>query len=179
MHSRVWFLTWRTYGTWLPGDDRGFVGAFHDRHGVRTSQNEPGVPMAEGQPHLMNYAARVMTGGEVRLAPAHAADLLDQFQETCAVRGWKLLAAAVLSTHVHVIVEVDGDPEGFAVLRDLKSYAGRRLNRVAGRPAGGSWWSASGSRRVLKDAANVAAAMRYVSDQPGAYLIWTRNHPAG
>ena len=22
---RYWLLTWTTYGTWLPGDDRGFV----------------------------------------------------------------------------------------------------------------------------------------------------------
>jgi hypothetical protein len=22
---RYWFLIWTTYGTWLPGDDRGFV----------------------------------------------------------------------------------------------------------------------------------------------------------
>src|SRR5947209_816005 len=24
--DRYWFLTWTTYGTWLPGDARGFVG---------------------------------------------------------------------------------------------------------------------------------------------------------
>ena len=23
--DRIWFLTWTTYGTWLPGDERGFV----------------------------------------------------------------------------------------------------------------------------------------------------------
>ncbi len=27
--DRYWFLTWTTYGPWLPGDRRGFVGPVH------------------------------------------------------------------------------------------------------------------------------------------------------
>jgi len=26
MEADSWLLTWTTYGTWLPGDERGFVG---------------------------------------------------------------------------------------------------------------------------------------------------------
>ena len=26
METDSWLLTWTTYGTWLPGDERGFVG---------------------------------------------------------------------------------------------------------------------------------------------------------
>ena len=28
--DRNWFLTWTTYGTWLPGDPRGFVGSLRN-----------------------------------------------------------------------------------------------------------------------------------------------------
>jgi hypothetical protein len=31
--DRFWLLTWTTYGTWLPGDERGFVSEVRDDSG--------------------------------------------------------------------------------------------------------------------------------------------------
>jgi hypothetical protein len=43
--DRYWFLTWTTYGTWLPGDARGFVGrVWNEDLGPRVKHNEPGTP---------------------------------------------------------------------------------------------------------------------------------------
>ena len=173
-----WFLTWRTYGTWLPGDERGFVGPAVDHRGRRVIANVPGDPMHAGSSPLQEYARGVMKGAPVRLKPGHAVDLLAQLRETAAYRGWQLLAAAVLSTHVHLVVRVEGDPEGESILRDFKSYAARKLNRTWGVPPNGSWWSESGSRRVLRGEGNVREAVDYVAGQPGAFLIWV-NHAAG
>ncbi|MBN9522866.1 transposase [bacterium] len=108
----------------------------------------------------------------IRLDSRHAADVFAQLRETATYRGWALLAVAVTPTHVHLVVRVEGDPEGADVLRDFKSYAARRLNRRWGRPPNGSWWSESGSRRVLREDGNVTGAVDYVAGQGGAWLVW-------
>ena len=169
---RHWFLTWRTYGSWLPGDDRGFVGPALNRTDARTLANDPGSPPHPTSPPLRDHARAVMKAEPVRLGAAQAADVFAQLRETATYRGWELLAVSVTTTHVHVVVRVEGDPDGGDILGDFKSYAGRRLNREWGRPPNGSWWSESGSRRVLKDDGNVTQAVRYVAEQSGAFLVW-------
>ncbi|MBP3959410.1 transposase [Gemmata sp. G18] len=108
----------------------------------------------------------------VLLEPAHAIDVFSQLRETSARRGWALLALAVLTNHIHAVVRVEGDPDGAVLLRDFKSYASRRLNTAHGKPVAGSWWSESGSRRVLRDEKNILAAIEYVSSQTGALFVW-------
>ncbi len=169
---RHWFLTWRTYGTWLPGDERGFVGAVVEANGDRVIRNASGTPQEAPSSGLRDHAQSVMRGTPILLESGHAAELFAQFRETATVRGWTLLALAVLTNHIHVVVRVEGDPEGADVLRDFKSYASRRLNEVYCKPGNGSWWSESGSRRVLRDESNVVAAVRYVREQDGALLVW-------
>ena len=41
MWTDAWFLTWTTYGTWLPGDARGFVGHFRERSGDVRGEDAP------------------------------------------------------------------------------------------------------------------------------------------
>ena len=170
--ERYWFLTWRTYGTWLPGDERGFVGTTLNNDEERSIENARGTPQTPAHPHLRNYAQRQMNGPPIRLRPRHAADVLGQLRETAEYRGWELLTASILSTHVHLVVGVDGDPDGGDILGDFKSYASRRLNRLFGKPPNGSWWSESGSRRVVKDEGDLIEAVRYVARQEGAFLVW-------
>ena len=113
-----------------------------------------------------------MSGPPIELQPAQSVDLLEQFQETAEYRGWELLTAAVLSNHIHLVVGVDGDPDGGDILGDFKSYASRRLNRLYGARLNGSWWAESGSRRVLKREHDLIEAVRYVARQKGAFLVW-------
>jgi REP element-mobilizing transposase RayT len=178
---RYWLLTWRTYGTWLPGDQRGFVSPILAPDGRRVIHNTPGEPIDADVPSLRRYSRTVMKGSPILLKPEHAAELFSQFRETAHYRGWELLALAILSNHVHMVVRVAGDPEGADIIRDFKSYASRRLNRVWGPPRNGSWWSESGSRRVLKREEHLRAAIQYVAEQQGALLIWVRSgeRPAG
>jgi len=171
-HSRHWLLTWRTYGTWLPGDERGFVGAVVTARSEREIHNAPGTPQEPAAPGLCEYARSVMRANAVLLEPAHAAEVFPQLRETSSLRGWALLAVAVLTNHIHVVVRVEGDPDGALLLRDFKSYLSRRLNNAHSRPAGGSWWSESGSRRVLRDEKDIVAAIEYVRNQAGALFVW-------
>src|SRR5262245_58229427 len=109
--DRFWLLTRKTYGNWLPGDPRGFVSIVADGDGKGARHNIPGTPYSAGQPALRAYMEKRLVGGPVSLCAEHAAPLLAQFQETARYRTWQLLAAAVLTDHVHLVVGVLGDPE--------------------------------------------------------------------
>ncbi|MEM1062243.1 MAG: hypothetical protein AAGJ97_07940 [Planctomycetota bacterium] len=98
-----------------------------------------------------------------------AAAVLAQFYETSSYREWTLAAGAVMAYHFHAVVGVPGDPEPETLLRDLKSYAGRRLNREFGRR---KWWTASGSTQKLPDEAAIAAGIRYVREQPACLALY-------
>src|SRR4051794_1993260 len=146
--DRYWFFTWRTYGTWLPGED-GFVGYYYSHYGRRVIDNQSGEPPTEAIPALERYARSTTAGEPVRLAHSQAEVLLRQFHETAAVRGWVIDVAAILANHVHLVYGVPGDPDPSDMLRDWKSYASRALNRTGARPGGPRWWADRGSKRRL------------------------------
>lgn len=170
--DRFWLLTWTTYGSWLPGDPRGFVSHVRDGQGPRVRHNTPGTDFDADIPQLEKSAEQSLKGKPVRLQPVHAEALLAQFHETARFRGWRLFAVAIMANHVHVVLGVPGDPEPDGLLKDLKSYGSRALNRQFGKPVAGTWWTKSGSRRVLKKEDDVLAAVRYVRDQEFPLIIW-------
>ena len=75
-----------------------------------------------------------------------------------------------MCNHVHLLVEVAGDPDPWAILGDFKAYASRRLNRVFGRQP--EWWTDKGSKRKKTNARAIMAAVRYIRDQPNALAVW-------
>jgi len=170
--DRHWLLPWTTYGTWLPGDARGFVGNFDRGDGTWHRVNTPGVPYAANMPGLKRMATSNLAGPSVFLSLEHAGPLLEQFLETSQARGWEIHAAAIMNSPVHVALGVPGDPEPDALLRDLKSYGSRRLNRLFDRPQGGTWWTESGSRRKLSNESAVRAAVAYVRNQHHPLAVW-------
>ena len=171
--DRVWLLTWTTYGQWLPGDARGFVGDTRTPTWDKITHNAPGTPYDSDRPALAAYCRSIMKGPPLLLTADHAPPLLNQFRETANYRGWQLLAAAVMTNHVHLVVGVPGDPEPETLLQAFKAYASRRLNGLSGKPPGGTWWTESGSKRKLPDDRAEAAGIGYVKQQPFALLVWT------
>jgi REP element-mobilizing transposase RayT len=169
--ERYWFFTWRTYGTWLPGED-GFVGYHHNPDGQRVIENVPGEPPAGPIPRLELYAREAMQGEPLFLTAAQAEILWRQLQETAAYRKWEIDAVAVMVNHVHIVFGVPGDPEPSCMLRDWKSYASRALNRAEVRPLGERWWADGGSTRPVKTDERRLAAIQYVRDQTDPLLVW-------
>jgi len=55
--ERHWFLTWTTYGTWLPGDDRGFVCNVSSPDGMGQRLNEFG-----SEPASTSWQNQLATG---------------------------------------------------------------------------------------------------------------------
>jgi REP element-mobilizing transposase RayT len=167
--DRYWLLTWTTYGTWLPGDERGFVGSVKVGDS-RAIHNQPGTDYDRKLRGLTQFAERNQKAAAVRLTRQQAATVANQIRSTATFRQWKIGAFAVMANHVHVVVGVPGDPAPSTLLRDFKSFCSRELNRTEG--ATKRWWTQSGSTRKLPDESAVIAAIRYVRNQSHPLAIW-------
>jgi REP element-mobilizing transposase RayT len=88
--------------------------------------------------------------------------VMETIRCVCRHRGWNPLAVHVRTSHVHVVVEADEEPE--RVLNDFKSYASRRLNEVEPERRR---WARHGSTRWLWNPKHVSAAMQYVFEEQG------------
>ena len=143
----AFFLTWPTYGTWLPGDGRGWVDY---RRGWKLPR-----------PVLEREAAARMAEDACRLNAAQRGAVEAQFHETCGRRGWVLHAANCRSNHVHAVVTAtDCAPE--RVRADLKAWATRRLKRTDSTRT--NWWAERGSTRYVWEEAGLAEVAAYVTD---------------
>jgi REP element-mobilizing transposase RayT len=151
-----YFLTWSTYGTWLPGDERGWV---EYRRGWQLPS-----PMLE-----LESAAR-MTEDACRLDPEQRKRVEAQIEETCEFRRWTLLAVNCRTNHVHVVVAADQDPK--TVRNQLKAWCTRKLKELEALRGCGStnsllrenWWAERGSQRYINDEDSLEAAILYVRD---------------
>jgi len=98
--------------------------------------------------------------------------VLASIQSQARFREWSLAACAVMTNHVHVVVGVPGDPPPGDLLRVFKAYASRDLNERRGRPLSGTWWTQSGSKRLLEGESHALAAVEYVRNQANPLALW-------
>lgn len=176
-----WLLTSTTYGTWLPGDPRGSVTSVRDYRRTDTATNkriehdrygDAWEPPVAG---LHRAAKSRLKSEPVLLTGEHAQTLLTQFQESAEFRRWRLLAASVMANHFHVVLAFSRDTDSAKAMQTLKAYGSRALNERFGKPTSGTWWTKSGSRRLLPDENAIANAIRYVTEkQPNPLVIWKR-----
>src|SRR5262245_23937748 len=163
--TRHWLITSTTYGTWIPGDRRGFVSTVRDGEGPRLRHNEFGAPYDANMSGLQASAQLLMKGLPILLSSEQAAIVLAQFRETCAFREWELQAAAVMANHFHAVISAGENVRSEAILRDLESYASRVLSCRFAKPASDTWWTESGSRRPLPNELALENAIEYVRNQ--------------
>lgn len=133
----------------------------HDRPGTEQDRDLCG---------LRRTSETLMTQPTVRIDARQARTLLEQFQSTARIRGWNLLAAAVMNNHVHLVVGVDEDVAPEKLLGDFKAYGSRALSGESNVKQ--KWWTSKGSTRKLSDRQAVERAIRYVLEQAGAFAIW-------
>ena len=159
----AYFLTWTTYGSWLPGDERGWVDGLGAMH------------LAE--PSRAAVARRSMKEPAVRLAVPQRVVVERAVTAHCGTRGWHLHAVQCRSQHVHVVVTaVKASPD--EVLRQLKTWCTRALRRMEGERSADSarrrWWTEGGSRRQVFREGDLASVIAYVTECQG---IPTRRPP--
>ncbi|HEX5102869.1 MAG TPA: hypothetical protein VFV87_03610 [Pirellulaceae bacterium] len=146
----AYFLTWTTYGTWLPGDERGWV-------------KRPGS-LEEANPRLERWSRSKLAERALILAPGQRAIVERTIVDHCRIRGWHLWIVRCLSNHVHVVITArDVDPDG--VVRQLKAWCTRRLKEAdAAEEARVHWWTERASTRYINDRNGLEGAILYVRD---------------
>src|SRR6185295_1632956 len=98
-------ITWTCYGNWLPGDERGHVSNTLIRGGGFVSkQNQTGTPYAIGDSLTRQNAEQLMLDEPVRLNLEHARIAAQAIVEAARKRSWRILRAAFMANHVHVVV---------------------------------------------------------------------------
>jgi len=154
----AYFLTWPTYGTWLPGDPRGWA--------KKGQGFQPPDPMREREAKArMTEDACLLDVDQRQLVERTIAD-------HCAIRKWQMHAVNCRTNHVHVVVTADRQPE---IVRDqFKAWCTRKLKGMSLARRGADnqedssvrlkWWAEGGSRIFLNDEASVEAAIQYVRD---------------
>ena len=173
MESSYWLFTWRTYGSWLPGQE-GFVGHYRAPSGRRVIDHDHGTPTAADSPGLEGYVRSVMRAAPVVLSPVQADAVLAQLHETARFRGRVVVAVAVLATHVHLVFGAPGLPDSARMLADWKGYASRALSLLTPEAVDSVWWAEKGSKRRLLDENSVNRATSYVRDQLHPLTTWVR-----
>ena len=151
-----YFITFRTYGTWLHGDERGSVDRNH---------NQVGEPLLGPDTDLERYRRSLLKTPPVRLDAAQRACVERTLREVAAHRRWTLHALNVLSNHVHLVVETLEEPakaKPEKIMADFKSYATRRLREAALISEVITLWEHHGSTRYLKTEEAVQRASYYV-----------------
>jgi hypothetical protein len=91
----AYFLTWTTYGTWLPGDERGW-----------NRKDDPGLQAASSL-HAESASGK-MKESAFRLSEAQRRTVEATIRKHCEVRQWFLHAVNARSNHVHIVVAAPG-----------------------------------------------------------------------
>ena len=144
-----YLITFRCYGTWLHGDERGSIDRFHNRY------KSPYLPGSDRR--------RELNTGKLKSDPdtldAEQRQSLDSaIREVCGHRSWFLHAYNVRSNHVHIVVSIGADkPE--RALNAFKAYGTRRMR------SDGNWQShtAPGPTRAASAVFGTSVAWRWQS----------------
>ena len=155
----AYFITFRSYGTWLHGDERGSTDRHRNTYGTdKIPKSAPWLRTAEG---LLKHPP-------VKLDAARRSAVVRAVTETCMVREWRLRALNVRTNHVHIVVTAACGPD--RVLNAFKANATRHMR------AAGCWdheygpWARGGSRRYLWTESAILSAVAYVVDGQGEAL---------
>ncbi len=155
----AYLITFRTYGTWLAGDERGSIDKYHNSYGGPRAvgsekRTKAQAARLKSPPFLLNAAARK----HVEIA----------IYEVCRYRGWKMIAIHVRTNHVHLVVVASTTSS--KMLNDFKSYSTRRLRDNGEWKFEHSPWADKGSRRNLWTEEHIAKAADYVLNGQGENL---------
>ena len=134
----AYFITFRTYGTWLHGDQRGSIDRFHNRYGT------PKLP-----PNRLReqYERGLLKQPSVRLSFKQREAAADGIREVCKKKDCGLWVVNVRTNHAHAVVT--------ASCHSKKVRATIKANATKVMRERGLWcrdespWASRGSRKKL------------------------------
>lgn len=148
----AYLITFRTYGTWLHGDDRHSV----DRHG-RNIYGSLDIPPNQ---NLKNKRKSAMKSTKFLLSAIQRSTVDSAIRALCKKRGYQLRAVNVRTNHVHTVISAAARPERIADA--CKSYATKELRKANLIDQHVKIWSRGRSRRYLWKPRHVELAIVYV-----------------
>lgn len=155
-----YLITFRCYGTWLHGDERGSIDRFHNRY------KSDYLPQSDRRKEVNR---RLLKSEPVALNAAQRESVESAIREVCKHRRWFLHALNVRTNHVHSVVSIDAIKPELA-LNAFKAYATRQMRQD------GNWnkprgpWADRGSKRGLWNEKSIARAIDYVINGQGGAL---------
>jgi len=144
----AYFLTWTTYGTWLPGDERGW-NRKGDQESLVTNRARQESAMAK-----LKERSFVLSSDDCSLVET-------VILQHCEMRAWKSHALSIRSNHVHTVVSAANcQPE--TVVSQFKAWCSRRLKER--HPERKRFWTQGVSTRWINQESDLAAAIEYTLD---------------
>lgn len=165
----AYLLTFSTYGTHLPGSEKGWIDAQH---------RIPGSPVLRPDHTLVRYWQGRLNNPPWMLDTRRRLMTLQTILSVCTHRLWIAHAAHVRTTHVHAVVSGSVKPE--RMVADFKAYSARAFRSQATDAPPRRYWAKHGSTRYLWNQASLKAAIEYVVDGQGARMacyVASVDHP--
>ena len=148
----AYLITFRCYGTWLHGDERGSY--------RRSSRVISGVLRIPPRPGLKRAESQQLKHPAVRLNKKQRAVVEQAVREVCLHREHRLRAINVRTNHAHSVASALSDPE--PILDAFKSYSTRALRKAGLLGASVKPWARHGSTIYLWKERDVEKAVEYV-----------------
>jgi REP element-mobilizing transposase RayT len=140
-----YFVTWTAYGTWLPGDSRGWQ-KWHQ------GWQRPNLA-------LQLYSSKIMTEDPVFLTSEQRTTVETTIRKHCELRQWHLWAVNCRTNHAHVVLTAR-DVLGTTTRDQLKAWCTRNL-KTAFNPLKKNWWAEGGYVDDLETKNDLSAAIEY------------------
>ena len=149
---QAYFITTTTYGTWLHGDERKSVVV------------KKGYPrQIEQDNHFHRYQQNHLKYPPVTFDAQQRQIVLDTLLQHCRLKAWRLYAAHIRTTHVHLVVQSDHAVE--KVTSDLKAWCTRRLRQAGYQMP--KVWTRQGSTIYVFTHTKLIEKIRYVVQEQG------------
>ena len=155
----AYLITFRTYGSWLHGDEKGSVDRKH---------NLPDTDLVAPDERKLGAMQSRMSGDAATLDESQRLCVEQAIIGVCKHRAWEMLTIHVRTNHVHVVVAAPANPE--KVVNDFKVWATRKLREARLFDADAKIWSRHGSTRYLWDERAIENACDYTIEGQGADL---------
>ncbi|HKG47226.1 MAG TPA: transposase [Pyrinomonadaceae bacterium] len=155
----AYFISFRSYGTWLHGDLRGSIDRFHNGYSdaylpANEAWKQHNLKQLKTDPFILRARERKSVEKAIR--------------GTCSIRKWDLQALNVRTNHVHTVVTANRKPG--QVLNAFKANATRQLREDQLWSLPFSPWADQGSKIRLWNERAVANAIQYVLNGQGDNL---------
>jgi len=147
----AYLITFRCYGTWLHGDERGSVDRNHRAHGA---------PMLPPSAVRATRERSLMKQPPVTLDAKRRKAVEFGIRDVCSRRKWSLWTLNVRTNHVHAVTSPSDKPS--TILSALKAGATKAMRENGCWARDRSPWAHRGSKRYLWSEEELAKAIEYV-----------------